>query len=143
MAGNKESPPVELVLYTDGASRGNPGPAGAGVHITDARGETLAERYEYLGECTNNVAEYRALLMGIEEVAKFTPRRTRICLDSELVVKQLNGDYRVRNRGLMPFYRQAREMLAGLGSYELLHVPREKNRRADRLANLALDQSNN
>jgi ribonuclease HI len=138
-SSNDESLPVEVLLYTDGASRGNPGPAGAGVHITDARGETLVERSEYLEEQTNNVAEYKALLIGLSEVEKLAPARVVVKMDSELIVRQLNGVYRVKNPGLLPLYRKAAELIERLGNVLVMHVPREQNARADRLANQAID----
>ena len=128
-----------MVLYTDGASRGNPGPAGAGAMITDAEGATLAEKAVYLGETTNNQAEYQALLIGLEEAVKLAPARLTIRMDSELIVKQLNGEYRVRNRDLMPLHSRARELIGQLAAVEVVHVPREENIDADRLANQAID----
>ena len=128
-----------MVLYTDGASRGNPGPAGAGAMITDAEGATLAEKAVYLGETTNNQAEYRALLIGLQEALKLAPARLTIRMDSELIVKQLNGEYRVRNRDLLPLHSRAREMIEKLADVRIVHVPREENVHADRLANQAID----
>jgi len=128
-----------LVLYTDGASRGNPGPAGAGAIITDKEGATLAEKAVYLGETTNNQAEYRALIVGLEEVVKLAPVRLTIRMDSELIVKQLSGEYRVRNRDLLPLHNRARRLIEQLAAVEVKHVPREENTDADRLANQAID----
>ena len=128
-----------MVLYTDGASRGNPGPAGAGAMIADKEGITLAEKAVYLGETTNNQAEYQALLIGLEEAIKLAPVRLIIRMDSELIVKQLNGEYRVRNRDLLPLHNRAREMIERLADVRIVHVPREENVHADRLANQAID----
>ena len=139
MANKPESAPDEVVMYSDGAARGNPGPAGAGVLILNGRGETLVERSEYLGECTNNVAEYRALLIGLAEIAKLAPAAVLVKMDSELVVRQLNGVYKVKNRGLLPLYQQAAGMIKQIGNIRLVHVPRGQNARADRLANQAID----
>ena len=129
----------ELVLYTDGASRGNPGPAGAGALITDLEGATVAEKAVYLGEATNNQAEYQALLVGLKAAVKLAPSRLTVRMDSELIVKQLNGEYRVRNRDLLPLYSRARELIQRLADVRVVHVPREENAHADRLANQAID----
>lgn len=128
-----------MVLYTDGASRGNPGPAGAGAMIADKEGAALVEKAVYLGETTNNQAEYQALIIGLEEVVKLAPARLTIRMDSELIVKQLKGEYRVRNRNLMPLHGRARELIEQLAAVEVVHVPREENVHADRLANQAID----
>ncbi len=128
-----------LVLYTDGASRGNPGPAGAGALIIDEQGATLVERAVYLGEATNNQAEYQALLIGLEEAVRLAPSRLTVRMDSELIVKQLNGQYRVRNRDLLPFYTRAQKLLERLAEFSIVHIPREQNGRADHLANQAID----
>lgn len=132
-----------LVLHTDGASRGNPGPAGAGVVITTERGEVLVERAVYLGRVTNNVAEYRALLVGLEEAEALSPQRLTVKMDSELIVRQLNGRYRVKSPDLWPLHRRAREILGRLGPVEVVHVRREHNRAADQLANQAIDAHQN
>lgn len=129
----------ELVLYTDGASRGNPGPAGAGALITDLEGATVAEKAVYLGEATNNQAEYQALLIGLKAAVKLAPSRLTVRMDSELIVKQLNGEYRVRNRDLQPLHSRARELMQRFGEVSIVHVPREENTHADRLANQAID----
>ena len=132
----------EIVLFTDGASRGNPGLAGAGIVITDPDGGILVERSVFLGETTNNVAEYQALVIGLEEALKLSPKRVTVRMDSELIVKQINGEYRVHNPGLLPHYRRASEMLSKIGEVQVFHVRRENNRQADRLANKAIDQRN-
>jgi ribonuclease HI len=129
----------ELVLYTDGASRGNPGPSGAGALITDKAGTIVAEEAVYLGEVTNNQAEYQALLIGLKAVVELAPSRLTVRMDSELIVKQLNGEYRVRNRNLLPLYGRAREFIRRLADVRVVHVPREQNVQADRLANQAID----
>jgi ribonuclease HI len=129
----------ELVLCTDGASRGNPGPAGAGAIITDEKGATLTEKAVYLGETTNNQAEYQALLIGLQEAVKLAPARLTVRMDSELIVKQLNGEYRVRNRDLQPLHDRAQKLMEQLADVKVVHVPREENADADRLANQAID----
>jgi len=130
-----------LVLSTDGASRGNPGPSGAGVLIATPDGTALVEKAVYLGEITNNQAEYQALLIGLEELCKLSPSQVTVRMDSELIVRQLNGQYRVKSSDLAPLYRRARELIVSLGEVQIVHVPREENRAADRLANQAIDHS--
>lgn len=123
----------------DGASRGNPGPAGIGVVLEVAGGEGPIERSEYIGEATNNVAEYRALLLALAEAADLSPSSLTILSDSELLVRQLNGAYRVRSDHLRPLYDEACLRLRGFPGARILHVGREENRAADRLANRAID----
>jgi ribonuclease HI len=130
----------EIRLYTDGASRGNPGPAGAGIYITDATDQTLMEKSVFLGKTTNNVAEYQALIIGLELALQFSPQRLLVQMDSELIVRQLSGRYRVTSSHLLPLFRRARELLASFKEAHVAHIPREKNRQADRLSNQAIDQ---
>lgn len=132
--------PRVLVLHTDGASRGNPGEAGFGVHVATPTGETLAGLYGYLGEATNNVAEYEALLHGLRYALGQGAREVRIYSDSELVVRQIQGRYRVKHPDLVPRHREARRLIGRFASAEISHVRREDNREADRLANRALDE---
>jgi ribonuclease HI len=127
-------------LYTDGASRGNPGPAGAGVLLLDEKGRPILELNRFLGKATNNEAEYQALIAGLEAAEKLEITRLRIFLDSELVVKQLRGEYRVRNPRLQPLFDEVASRLQRLSSYGIMHVPRERNEKADRLANEAVDR---
>lgn len=129
----------KLRAYIDGASRGNPGKAGAGVVIYDEKGEVLEEDCIYLGETTNNVAEYRALLLALEMAEKRGAEEFQVFADSELVVNQVTGRYRVRNPVLTELHVQAMKRITNLKRFEMEHVPREKNRRADRLANMAID----
>jgi ribonuclease HI len=132
--------PESVVLYTDGAARGNPGPAGAGVRVCAADGAPLDEIAEYLGETTNNVAEYRALLLGLERARALGARRVEVRSDSELLVRQMNGEYKVRNVGLRELVTRARALERAFAHVEYTHVRRESNREADRLANLAIDR---
>jgi len=134
-AGNGE----EYHLYCDGASRGNPGEAGAGFVLLDAGGNELLTGSHYLGRCTNNIAEYRALIAGLEEAARLGCRTLRIFLDSQLIVRQLQGSYRVKNANLKPLYGRVRELLEGFDRWRIGHVPRAENRRADELANRGID----
>jgi ribonuclease HI len=130
---------VSYQLFCDGAARGNPGPAGAGAVLKNGNGEIVAEISEYLGETTNNQAEYRALLFGLEKAARLHVKDLKIFLDSELVVKQLKGDYRVKHPDLIPLHQQVLSHLKKFPSCEVSHVYREKNKEADKLANLAID----
>lgn len=127
-------------MYTDGAARGNPGPAGAGWSIQKADGAVLAEGKRYLGELTNNQAEYRALLLALKEVVGLHPTSLEIFADSELMVRQLKGEYKVKNEGLRPLYEQALLTLRKIPHYSLHSIPREQNGDADRLANEAIDE---
>ncbi len=131
---------AEISIHTDGASRGNPGEAGAGVVIADERGKTLKEWKSYLGVTTNNVAEYRAVLLALEKASALGAESVIINMDSELVVRQLLGEYKVREGHLKILHQKALELLAAFPKYRVRHVPREENRRADQLANEAIDQ---
>lgn len=131
-----------LVLFTDGAARGNPGPAGIGMalyRLEGGRHLEVATRGEAIGPTTNNVAEYRALLLGLEEAARHEPELLIVCADSQLLVRQLQGSYRVKAKHLQPLYRAALALLASFKNVRVQHVPREENRAADALANAALD----
>lgn len=126
-------------LCTDGASRGNPGHAGAGIVLYDSHGEEMGRRASYLGICTNNVAEYQALLLGLEEALRCGCRQLALFLDAELVVRQLQGRYKVRHEQLQPLYQKACRLLAGLSAWNAVHVPRADNALADSLANQGID----
>jgi ribonuclease HI len=128
-------------LYCDGASRGNPGPAGAGIVLHDPHGRLRINTGRYLGETTNNVAEYQALLLGLEEARKLEVKKLRIFADSELMVKQLTGRYRVKSPHLIPLWREALNALNRLEAWDINHVPREENHLADAAANRAIDQN--
>jgi len=130
-----------FTLYTDGACRGNPGRGGAGAVLLDSAGNVVAMACKYLGHCTNNAAEYEALIMGIEEALKRSCRRLHIFLDSELLVKQLQGTYRVKNADLKQRMAQLQRLLSFLEGYKVEHVGREKNSLADGLANQAIDEA--
>jgi len=129
----------ELHIHIDGASRGNPGEAGFGVHATTPAGEPVADLYGYLGTATNNVAEYQALIHALRYALARGCRRLKIFSDSELVVRQLDGRYKVRHPDMIPLHRDAKALLARFERASLTHVPRGMNREADRLANRALD----
>jgi ribonuclease HI len=134
------SAPAVLRLHVDGASRGNPGEAGFGVHVTGDDGSEVASLYGYLGEATNNVAEYQALLHGLRFALARGASRVEIFSDSELLVRQVEGRYRVKSPGLQPLHREAKGLLARFERARVAHVPRERNREADALANQAVDE---
>lgn len=128
------------MLFADGGSRGNPGPAASAAVLLDPGGELIEEVGAYLGIATNNVAEWTALVLGLEAAAKRGIRRLGVRLDSELVVKQLGGEYRVKHAGLQPLYARARRLLRDFAEVEIRHVPRKQNALADALVNRVLDQ---
>jgi len=132
--------PVDsLTLNIDGAARGNPGPAGAGVVIR--RGEKIFEEFcKYLGETTNNQAEYQALVLGLERARELGARRVAVRSDSELLVKQVLGQYRVKNPGLKILFQKAAALMRQFERFQIQHVPREQNTEADRLGNRAIDE---
>lgn len=134
--------PAYLVVRTDGASRGNPGHAAAGVVIENPDGSVRATGKLYLGVMTNNQAEYRALILGLKSVALYHPAMVRVFMDSDLVVNQMRGAYKVRHPDLEPLWREARALADALTSVTFDYVPRAQNTRADRLANEALDARN-
>ncbi|NLK01429.1 MAG: ribonuclease HI family protein [Clostridia bacterium] len=129
----------KLIIHCDGASRGNPGEAGIGYIIRNESGEVLEEASYYLGKATNNVAEYSALVRALQDCLKLGCREVEAYLDSELVVKQINGEYRVKNEGLKPLYKQAMGLLETLDKFKVKHIPRAKNKDADALANKGID----
>ncbi len=131
----------ELILYTDGAARGNPGPAAVGVQICRPDGAVVEAFGEAIGQATNNVAEYKAIIRALERARALGARRITLRADSELAVRQLTGRYQVRNEGLLPLFRQARRLLASFQRAAVEHIPRERNRAADALANEALNQA--
>lgn len=130
-----------IVAYIDGGARGNPGPAGYGVRIESADGSLLEEFHGALGIATNNVAEYKGLLAALRWAVDHDARELRIRSDSELLVKQMLGEYKVKHPGLQPLVAQARLLVAELDKVLFEHVRREQNKEADRLSNLAMDIS--
>jgi ribonuclease HI len=139
MSKSPSSLSAELVAHIDGAARGNPGPAAYGVVVESADGAPRAAFSRCLGRATNNVAEYEALLAALEYALNQPARRLVVLSDSELLVRQLEGRYKVKSPGLKPRFERAREMIARLQSFRIRHVPRSQNAPADRLANQALD----
>lgn len=128
-----------ITAYIDGGARGNPGPAGYGCFIVDAQGLPIAKLHGALGVATNNVAEYNGLLAALEWAAERGHTRVHVKADSLLLVEQMNGNYRVKNEGLLPLYRQARHLVAKIGHVTFEHIPREQNKEADKLSNVGMD----
>jgi probable phosphoglycerate mutase len=129
-----------ISAHCDGGARGNPGPAGFGVLIQDAEGTVLAELSEFLGIQTNNFAEYSGLLAALDFALTHGHRRLRVVSDSELMVKQIQGSYKVKSPILRPLFDQAKKKIAQLEAFEITHALRHKNKDADRLANQAMDR---
>ncbi len=131
--------PVEATLFADGGARGNPGPAASGAVLVDESGDVLAEIGLFLGTATNNVAEWTALCIGLEAALEHGIRSLAVRLDSELVVKQMCGEYRVKHADLQPLHRRARALLRRFDHVDIKHVPRKQNVLADRVVNRVLD----
>ena len=129
-----------LSIHTDGAARGNPGPAAIGVTIKDESGKLVGTVSRRIGKATNNQAEYRAIIAGLEKAKKMGARQVKIYSDSELAVKQINGRYRVKNTALRDLYAQVVKLTASFESFSISHVRRSHSAEADNLANRALDK---
>jgi ribonuclease HI len=129
-----------VVVHVDGGARGNPGPSAVAAVASDGSGRELAERAAYIGETTNNVAEYRAVLLGLQLARDLEAEEVSVVNDSELVSRQIEGRYKVKNAGLKPLHRQAMEELRGFGDWSVTSVRRESNERADQLVNEELDR---
>jgi ribonuclease HI len=132
---------AEWLLMVDGAARGNPGHAGSGAAICDENGAVVKELSRYLGQTTNNVAEYEALLLGLEALIAMGKKRIRVQSDSELLVRQLNGQYRVRDPKLQERFGRVLSLLRHFDRYTIVHVRREANKLADKLANRGIDDA--
>jgi ribonuclease HI len=131
---------MRLLIHTDGAARGNPGPAGAGAVLRDAAtGATLAEVATFLGIRTNNYAEWTAVELALQEALRLGATQVDLRMDSQLVARQISGRYRVKHPELQPIHARVMQLLGRLGSYSVGHVPRELNKDADRLSNVAID----
>jgi len=130
----------KLITFSDGGARGNPGPAGIGAVIYDAEKNKVAEISRYLGETTNNQAEYRALIAALHKSAELKAKEVECYLDSELVVKQLNREYKVKNAELAPLFLEVHNISLSFKKIRFIHIPREKNKEADKLANEAMDR---
>ncbi|MGI6605286.1 MAG: ribonuclease HI family protein [bacterium] len=131
---------MKLVIHTDGGARGNPGPAGIGFTIQTKDGTTLVEIGEYIGEATNNVAEYQALIRALQEAKRLGATAVEVYADSELLVRQIKGEYRVRHQNLIPLYQEVIELTKELSDFSITYIPRTENVRADTLVNWALDE---
>ncbi len=131
---------MQLIIFTDGGARGNPGPAGAGIVIKNAAGENLAAFGEYLGEMTNNQAEYRALIFALEKAKELGGAEIKCFSDSELMVKQLNYEYKMRNQELAPLFLKIHNLSSNFKKISFRHITRDKNKEADALVNQALDR---
>lgn len=128
----------KVVIHSDGVSRGNPGPAAIGAIIRDERGRLLASISQPIGRATNNQAEYRAIIAALEKALALGARQVELNSDSELVVRQIKGQYRVRKEALRPLYQRVKELQSLLEGFTVRHIPRQQNREADKLANAAL-----
>lgn len=132
---------AEWLLMVDGAARGNPGDAGCGAAICDETGAVVKELSRYLGRTTNNVAEYEGLIMGLEELVRLRRKKILVQSDSQLLVRQLNGEYRVKDEKLKTLYQRVMNLLRQFDRYRIVHVYREMNKLADRLANRGIDEA--
>lgn len=128
-----------VTIYVDGAARGNPGHAGIGVLILSEDGKVLRRIGKYLGKTTNNVAEYQALITALKEAKAMGVSTIKVFADSELMVKQIKGEYKIKSEGLKPLYKESMALLMHFDGYDIIHINREKNSEADRLANQGID----
>ncbi len=132
---------MKLIIYTDGGARGNPGPAGVGVYVTDEKGKMLEEHAVFLGHATNNQAEYKAGILGLERAVALGAEAVELRADSELFIKQANGEYKVKHPNIAPLFLRLKNLEMTLGNrVHYRHVRRERNVDADRLANEAMDK---
>lgn len=129
----------ELILYIDGVARGNPGEGGIGIIIKNQDGKVLEEIGGYIGETTNNYAEYTALVTALKAALRYKPSKVTVYSDSQLLVRQINGLYRVKSQNLIPLYKEGKDIISKIGNVMVLHIPREKNKEADVLANKGVD----
>ena len=128
-----------ITAYFDGGARSNPGPAGYGVYIVDDQGNVQAELHGSLGVATNNIAEYHGLIAALQWAVEHDLKKISIKGDSLLIIEQMRGNYKVKNEGLRPLYHQAKMLVMQIGDVKFEHVPREKNKDADRLSNVGMD----
>jgi len=131
---------MHLIIRTDGGARGNPGPAGIGVVIENEKGKVLEEHAKFLGVKTNNQAEYEAVILGLQRAKHLKADSVEVVADSELVVKQANGEYQVKHQNTKPLYAEMRALVLQIGSVKFRHVRREENSHADDLSNKAMDE---
>lgn len=130
---------MKLTIFTDGGARGNPGPAGIGV-VIKSDGKTIKEYGRYIGETTNNQAEYQALVSALQSAKELGGTEIELFMDSELIVKQLKGEYRVRDADLAPLFLKVHNLRAGFKKFFVAHIRREKNKEADKMVNEAIDR---
>jgi ribonuclease HI len=130
----------KLIIFSDGGARGNPGPAGIGAVLYDKDKNKIAEISKYLGVATNNQAEYKALIEALKKAKEIKAKEVDVFLDSELIVKQLNHEYKVKNKDLAPLFLEVYNLSQNFSKIKFFHVYREKNKEADRLANEAMDR---
>lgn len=138
---NKKKGQTHVLVFSDGGSRGNPGPAGAGAVVCDEKGTVLKKVKKYLGEVTNNVAEYEGLILGLKEAAKLKALHLTCYADSMLVMEQMGKRWKVKHEGLKPLHKKASLLAAKFTKISFHHIPREKNAMADALANEAMDHN--
>jgi ribonuclease HI len=131
----------KLIIYTDGGARGNPGPAGIGVYIVNENREAVGKFNEFIGKATNNQAEYKAVILALGKARGFEAEELEFFLDSELVVKQLNREYRVKDKDLASLYVKIYNSILSFKKVTFTHIPREKNKEADKLVNVAIDEA--
>ncbi len=131
---------MKLIIHSDGGARGNPGPAGIGAIVNGEDGQVVAEISQFIGHATNNQAEYQALLAGLEKAVILGADTLDCFLDSELVVKQINREYKVKNKELAPLFLKVYNLTTKFKNIRFVHIPREQNKEADRLANEAMDR---
>ena len=132
----------EIIIFSDGGARGNPGPAGIGAVLYNNKKQIIAKISKYIGEATNNQAEYQALIAALKKAKELAGQEIDVFLDSELVVKQLNHEYKVKNKELAPLFLEAHNLSLGFSKITFTHVYRENNKEADRLVNEVLDKNN-
>ncbi len=129
----------KVILFADGGSRGNPGPSGSGAVLKGADGSVIAEVNAFIGHTSNNVAEYTGLLIGLKKAIELGVKQIEVRMDSQLVVRQILGEYKVKNEKLIPLYREALELSRKFSEFKINHIPRDLNKEADILANRAMD----
>jgi len=131
----------KIIIHTDGGARGNPGPAGIGAVLSDENGEVIKELSKYIGKATNNQAEYQALVLALEEAKNIGAKEIDVFMDSELIVKQMNHEYKVKNKDLAPLFIKVYNLTLSFAKVSFKHVRRDSNKRADELVNLAIDKA--
>jgi ribonuclease HI len=127
-----------VIICADGASLGNPGPSAIGATIKDEQGKLIARISQRIGRATNNQAEYKAVIAALEQATRLGAKQVDVSSDSQLVVRQINGEYRVKKAALKPLYQQVKKLQSLLDSFTITHIPRQQNQEADNLANMAL-----